>query len=62
MAPDIDGVVYLSGAEVRAGEFVEVEITQSADYDLVGEVVLDDGSVREPAPKPARKVGLRVVS
>lgn len=60
-APDIDGVVYLSGAPVTPGELVEVEITQSADYDLVGEVVMDDGSVREPAPKPARRVGLRVV-
>ncbi len=65
-APEIDGVVYLSGAEVRAGEMVTVEITQSADYDLVGEVVLDDGSAdakaaqSKPAAKPKRKVALRV--
>ncbi|MFO0649773.1 MAG: 30S ribosomal protein S12 methylthiotransferase RimO [Polyangiales bacterium] len=64
-APEIDGVVYLSGAEVRAGEMVTVEVTQSADYDLVGEVVLDDGSAdakaaQKPAAKPKRKVALRV--
>ncbi len=68
-APDIDGVVYLSGAEVRPGEMVTVEITQSADYDLVGEVVLDDGAAaspageKKPAPaKPKRKVALRVTN
>ncbi len=64
-APEIDGVVYLSGAEVRAGEMVTVEVTQSADYDLVGEVVLDDGSAdakaaQKPAAKPKRKIALRV--
>ncbi len=67
-APEIDGVVYLSGAEVRAGEMVTVEVTQSADYDLVGEVVLDDGSAPaadappKPAVKPKRKVALRVTN
>ncbi len=63
-APDIDGVVYLSGAEVRAGEMVLADITQSADYDLVGEVVMDDGS-SEAAPvkaKPKRRVALRVTA
>ena len=58
-APDIDGVVYLSGAEVAPGTMVQVDITQSADYDLVGEVVMDDGSVVE-APRPKRKVSLRI--
>lgn len=61
-APEIDGVVFLSGAAVRPGDLVEVEVTQSADYDLVGEVLLDDGSPREPVKKPPRRVGLRVVS
>jgi ribosomal protein S12 methylthiotransferase len=61
-APDIDGVVYLSGAEVRPGEMVKVDITQSADYDLVGEVVLDDGAVKMPVEKPKRRVGLRIAT
>jgi ribosomal protein S12 methylthiotransferase len=43
-APEIDGQVYLSGLEAldrtpRPGEFVLVRISQSSDYDLVGEVV-----------------------
>jgi ribosomal protein S12 methylthiotransferase len=37
-APEIDGVVYLSGGEVRPGEVRRVHIVESADYDLVGEV------------------------
>jgi ribosomal protein S12 methylthiotransferase len=38
-APEIDGQVYLSGGEVRAGEIRRVRVSQAADYDLVGEVV-----------------------
>lgn len=37
-SPDIDGVVYLSGGEVRPGTIVEVTVTQSTDYDLLGHV------------------------
>lgn len=46
MAPEIDGKVYLSEIEPAAGgrlpcpgDLVEVEITQSHDYDLVGRVL-----------------------
>jgi hypothetical protein len=35
-APEIDGVVYLSETEVLPGKFVEVTITDAAEYDLVG--------------------------
>ncbi len=38
-APEVDGVVILSGEAVVPGDFVRVRITGSADYDLVGEVV-----------------------
>ncbi len=38
-APDVDGQVYLSGSDVRAGSFVRVQISQASDYDLVGEVI-----------------------
>lgn len=41
-APDIDGQVYLSGGEARAGEMRRVRIEQASDYDLVGEL-LDEG-------------------
>lgn len=45
-APDVDGVVFLDEAPewVEAGMFVEVEITQVSNYDLVG-VVLSEGPV-----------------
>ncbi|HCU23823.1 MAG TPA: 30S ribosomal protein S12 methylthiotransferase RimO [Deltaproteobacteria bacterium] len=38
-APEIDGVTYLSGDAAHPGEFLEVEITQATEYDLVGELV-----------------------
>jgi hypothetical protein len=40
---------------------VTAEITQSADYDLVGEVVIDD-EAPVVAPKPKRRVALRVTA
>jgi ribosomal protein S12 methylthiotransferase len=56
-APEIDGQVYLSGGEVRAGEIRRVEISQASDYDLVGEVV-DEAGAR---PRKPRRVSLRVL-
>ena len=37
-APEVDGVVYIESEErpLREGEMVDVEITQTADYDLAG--------------------------
>jgi ribosomal protein S12 methylthiotransferase len=55
-APDIDGSVYLSGGEARAGQMRRVRITQASDWDLVGEL-LDDG---DAAPRP-NKVALKVL-
>jgi ribosomal protein S12 methylthiotransferase len=39
LAPDIDGVVYLSDGVAMAGDIVKVEITDAAAYDLVGRIV-----------------------
>ena len=41
-APDIDGNVYFSSKarKIADGEFVNVKINESIDYDLLGEVVL----------------------
>ncbi len=36
-APEIDGVVYLSGIDAAPGEFVDVKITDAREYDLMGE-------------------------
>ena len=65
-APDIDGQVFLSGAEVQPGDFRRVLISQASDYDLVGEVV-EEPSLAGPAGGPLatakkRRVGLRVVA
>jgi ribosomal protein S12 methylthiotransferase len=57
-APEIDGQVYLSGGEARAGELRRVVITQASHYDLVGEL-LDESAPERAAPK--RRVGLRVL-
>jgi ribosomal protein S12 methylthiotransferase len=62
-APEIDGQVYLSGGEARAGEFRRVRITQTSDYDLVGELLDDDSSAASPAPsRSATNRRLRVVA
>lgn len=38
-APEIDGVIYITDGEPKAGQFVEVEITEAHPYDLVGRAV-----------------------
>ncbi len=53
-APDIDGQVYLSGGEVRAGEIRRVRVTQASDYDLVGDVLDADGAAQPPKKKRVR--------
>jgi ribosomal protein S12 methylthiotransferase len=55
-APDIDGQVYLSGGEARAGELRRVRISQASDYDLVGELLDENGAKKKP-----RRVALKVL-
>lgn len=42
-APEVDGVVYINDGmgldKIRAGDFVNVEITEAHQYDLVGKVI-----------------------
>lgn len=38
-APEIDGVVLINDGEAEIGEIVQVRITDSMDYDLIGEIV-----------------------
>ena len=38
-APDIDGVVLINDGQAKVGEFVKVKITESMEYDLIGEIV-----------------------
>lgn len=38
-APDIDGVVLINDGQAEIGSFVKVKITDSMEYDLIGEIV-----------------------
>jgi ribosomal protein S12 methylthiotransferase len=38
-APDIDGITYINEGEANIGDMVEVQITDSMDYDLIGGIV-----------------------
>ncbi len=66
-APDIDGQVFLSGTEYLprlpgCGEFVEVKVTQSSDYDVAGDVVsLEDCPPLGPAPAISGRTVLKVL-
>jgi ribosomal protein S12 methylthiotransferase len=51
-APEIDGAVYLSGAEVRPGEMRRAKVTRATDYDLLAEVIDDGPSFRAARTKP----------
>ncbi|MBN8628909.1 MAG: 30S ribosomal protein S12 methylthiotransferase RimO [Planctomycetes bacterium] len=35
-APDVDGVVYVTGKKLKAGQFVKTEIVAARGYDLIG--------------------------
>jgi ribosomal protein S12 methylthiotransferase len=65
-APEIDGITYLNDGVAYPGELVRVEITDAADYDLVGRVVGRDPSRPRTAlpaarPAPRRRAGLSVI-
>ncbi len=38
-APDIDGQVYITAGNAQVGDIVNLRITDSSDYDLIGEIV-----------------------
>lgn len=38
-APDIDGMVYITSGQANVGDIVKLKITDSSDYDLIGEMV-----------------------
>jgi len=45
-APEIDGIVYISGKNLKIGNFYKVKITSSTDYDLYGEKLVE--GIEEP--------------
>lgn len=38
-APEIDGVVLINDGQAKIGQFVKVLVTESMEYDLIGEIV-----------------------
>ncbi|WP_223924009.1 30S ribosomal protein S12 methylthiotransferase RimO [Geobacter sp. AOG2] len=38
-APDIDGQVYITAGTAEVGDIVSLKVTDSSDYDLIGEIV-----------------------
>jgi ribosomal protein S12 methylthiotransferase len=42
-APDIDGQVYITAGNAMVGDIVTLKITDSSDYDLIGEIVSETG-------------------
>lgn len=41
-APDIDGVVLINDGQAKTGDMVKVHVTDSLEYDLVGEIVVEN--------------------
>ncbi len=63
-APEIDGVTYVNEGLAYPGELVTLEVTDAADYDLVGRVVERDpgrAAARPAAPRPAARKKLNVL-
>ncbi|HDR47086.1 MAG TPA: 30S ribosomal protein S12 methylthiotransferase RimO, partial [Geoalkalibacter subterraneus] len=40
-APDVDGQVYITAGQAEVGDIVPLRITDSSEYDLIGEIVED---------------------
>jgi ribosomal protein S12 methylthiotransferase len=38
-APDVDGQVYITSGQAEIGAIVPLRITDSSEYDLIGEIV-----------------------
>jgi ribosomal protein S12 methylthiotransferase len=62
-APEIDGLTYVNEGVAYPGEIVTVEVTDAAEYDLVGRVVArEPGRPARPLPKAQRgRGGLPVI-
>lgn len=40
-APDVDGQVYITAGQAEIGQIVSLKITDSSEYDLIGEIVAE---------------------
>lgn len=43
-APEVDGIVYVESKKAVVGEFLDVKITDTLEYDLVGQDIRDESS------------------
>ena len=43
-APDVDGLVYITAGQAQVGDIVELRITDSSEYDLIGEIVEEESA------------------
>ena len=57
-APDVDGITYINDGMGYPGEIVTVEVTQTADYDLVGRIVERGEPVKHKAKAQSVKLPL----
>ncbi|NCQ61474.1 MAG: 30S ribosomal protein S12 methylthiotransferase RimO [Myxococcales bacterium] len=59
-APEVDGRVFLANGVAQPGELRRALVTQAGDYDLVADLLDDDGRRDAPpgSPDPARRVKL----
>ena len=59
-APDVDGKVYLANGTARQGQLRQALVTDASDYDLVADLLGEDGSHDSPLgpidPKPKRRL------
>jgi ribosomal protein S12 methylthiotransferase len=51
-APDVDGITYINDGLAYPGELVTIEVTQTADYDVVGHIVSREGGKPLNPKKP----------
>lgn len=43
-APDVDGQVYITAGQAEIGDIVELRITDSSEYDLIGEIIEEESA------------------
>jgi ribosomal protein S12 methylthiotransferase len=56
-APDVDGVAYVHGPQVREGDLVACEIVATQGYDLIARTGVLPPRTRRARPKPRKKPG-----
>ena len=63
-APEVDGKIHLANGSARPGDIRKALVTAAADYDLVADLLGEDGTHDSPVapPKPKKRVSLKTVS